>query len=53
MTAKDLISELSKMDPDKIVILTDPDGIGWSNIGKVTEGLSDIKISEDDNAFDN
>ena len=53
MTAKDLISELSKMDPDKIVILTDPDGIGWSNIGKVTEGLYDIKISEDDNAFDN
>jgi hypothetical protein len=48
MSVKELMEVLSKIDPDKIVILTDPDGIGWSNIGRVIEGISDVKITEDD-----
>ena len=48
MTVEHLIRVLSNMDKDKIVIMTDPDGIGWTNIGDVVEGTSDVKIMEDD-----
>lgn len=47
MTVKQLIKELSKYDQDKIVILTEPDLIGWDNIGEVVEDGSAIKISFD------
>ena len=48
MTVKELIKVLEKMDPDKIVILTEPDEIGWTNIGKVVEEKYEVKIVEDD-----
>ena len=48
MTVKELITELSKYNSDKVVVLTDPDGIGWTNIGIVVEDKSTIKITEDD-----
>lgn len=51
MTVLELIETLSKMDKDKIVIITEPNGIGWTNIGKVLEGECTIKIMEDDNGL--
>ena len=49
MTVKDLIDILSKIDGDKIIIMTEPDGIGWTNIGNVIEDECQVKIIEDDN----
>ena len=51
MTVQYLIETLSKMDKDKVVIITEPSGIGWTNIGKVVEGECDVKIMEDDNGL--
>lgn len=48
MTVKHLIRVLSNMDKDKVVVMTDPDGIGWGNIEKVIEEGSVVKIMEDD-----
>jgi len=47
MTVEHLIRELSKYDKDKIVVLADPDLIGWDNIGQVVEEGGEIKISFD------
>ena len=47
MTVKQLINKLKEFDEDKIVILTEPDLIGWDNIGMVIEDGSAIKISFD------
>lgn len=47
MTVENLIRELSKYDKDKIVVLTEPDLVGWDNIGQVVEEGSTIKISFD------
>ena len=47
ITVKQLIQELSKYDQEKIVVLTEPDLIGWDNIGQVVEDGSTIKISFD------
>ncbi len=47
MTVKELIKELSKYDQDKIAVLTEPDLVGWDNIGQVVEDGSTIKISFD------
>ncbi len=52
MTVEHLIRELSKYDKDKIVVLTDPDLIGWDNIGKVIEDGSSIKITFDEGRED-
>ena len=46
-TVKELIKELSKYDQDKIAVLTEPDLVGWDNIGQVVEDGSTIKISFD------
>ena len=35
MTVGELIKELEKIDKNKMIILTEPDGIGWDNIGIV------------------
>jgi hypothetical protein len=51
MTVQNLIEKLSDMDKDKIVIMTEPNGIGWTNISKVVEGECDVKIIEDDNGL--
>jgi hypothetical protein len=48
MTVEHLIKVLSNMDKDKIVVMTDPGGIGWGNIEKVIEEGSVVKIMEDD-----
>lgn len=45
MTVKQLIQELSKYNQDKIVVLTEPDLIGWDNIGQIVEEETTIKIS--------
>jgi len=47
MIVKELIKELSKYDQDKIAVLTEPDLVGWDNIGQVVEDGSIIKISFD------
>jgi hypothetical protein len=54
MTVEELIRVLEKMPKDKIVVLTEPDGIGWDNIGRVIEDGSTVKITMDGNhPFDN
>lgn len=35
------------MDSEKIIILTEPSGKGWTNIGSIEECESTIKIKED------
>jgi hypothetical protein len=47
MTVKDLIKILEKIDGDKIVVMTDPDGICWTNVGDVVEEQCEVKIIED------
>lgn len=49
MTVEELIRALEKMPKDKIVVLTEPDGIGWDNIGHVIEDGSTVKITMDGN----
>jgi hypothetical protein len=51
MTVKELIEQLIKCDQDKVVILTEPDGIGWDNIGLVIENVSTVKILMDGNGL--
>ena len=47
MTVKQLIKTLQQFDQEKIVILTEPDLIGWDNIGEVIERENDVIISFD------
>ena len=48
MTVNDLIERLQKLsDKDKIVLLTDPKGIGWDNIGEIIEIGFRIEIRAD------
>jgi hypothetical protein len=47
MTVKHLIKILEKIDGDKIVVITDPDGISWTNVGDVVEEKCEVKIIED------
>jgi hypothetical protein len=49
MTVKELIKALEKMPKEKVVVLTEPGGIGWDNIGKVYEEGSIVKITMDGN----
>lgn len=52
MTVKQLIKVLEKItDKEKIVILTESDGIGWDNVGKIIDGDSDVKITMDGNGL--
>jgi len=51
MTVRELIKELSKIDGDKIVILTEPDTIGWDNIGRIIEDECEVKITMDGNGL--
>lgn len=51
MTVGKLIKELEKLDKDKIVIITEPDGIGWDNIGNVIDDGFDVKITIDGNGL--
>ena len=51
MTVSELIKELSKIDGDKMVILTEPDGIGWDNVGKIIEEECQVKITMDGNGL--
>lgn len=48
MTVKELIYVLSTIDGDKVVILSEPNQIGWTNIGKIVEEQCQVKIVEDD-----
>lgn len=50
MTVDDLIKILEKLPKDDVVILTEPDGIGWDNIGKVYKESSSVKITMDGNS---
>ena len=47
MTVEELIKALEKMPKNKIVVITEPDGIGWDNIGKVYIEDSTVKITMD------
>ena len=49
MTVEELIRKLETYPKDKIVVLTEPDGIGWDNVGKVIEDVSTVKITMDGN----
>lgn len=44
MNNKEALEKLTTLDKDKIVVLCDPDGIGWTNIGKIIEDDGEIKI---------
>ena len=45
MTVKQLIKTLQQFNQEKIVILTEPDLVGWDNIGQVIERKNDVIIS--------
>ena len=45
MTVEKLIKTLEEMPKDKLVVLTEPDGIGWDNVGQVIEDVSTVKIT--------
>ena len=47
MTVKELIEELKKCDQDKVVVLAEPDGNGWDNVGVIIENVSTVKILMD------
>ena len=47
MTVKQLIKRLEQFDQEKIVILTEPDLVGWDNIGEVIERKNEVIISFD------
>ena len=49
MSVQELINALEKLPKDKIVVLTEPDGIIWDNIGQVIEDGSTVKITMDGN----
>ena len=51
MTVEELIEELSKIDGNKMVILTEPDGIGWDNVGQIIEEECQVKITMDGNGL--
>ena len=54
MTVQELISTLENLPKNKIVVLTEPDGIVWDNIGQVIEDGSTVKITMDgNNPFEN
>lgn len=53
MTVQELINALEKLPKNKIVVLTEPDGIGWDNIGHIIESGNIVKITMDgNNLFD-
>lgn len=47
MTVQELIEQLKKCDPNKVVVLTEPDGKGWDNIRIIIEDVSQVKIIMD------
>ena len=49
MTVEQLIKALENLPKDKIVVLTETNGIGWDNIGEVIEDGSTVKITMDGN----
>jgi len=49
MSVEELIKVLEKLPKNKIVVLTEPDGVGWDNIGRVYEDVSTVKITMDGN----
>jgi hypothetical protein len=49
MTVEQLIRTLEKLPKDKVVVLTEPDGVGWDNIGSVYVEGSVVKITMDGN----
>lgn len=49
MTVEQLIKALENLPKDKIVVLTEANGIGWDNIGEVIEEGSTVKITMDGN----
>ena len=51
MTVEELIEELSKIDGNKMVTLTEPDGIGWDNVGQIIEEECQVKITMDGNGL--
>lgn len=52
MTVNNIVEILSKIiDGDKGVILTEPDGIGWDNVGEIIEEECIVKITMDGNGL--
>ena len=51
MSVEELIKVLEKLPKNKIVVLTEPDGVGWDNIGRVYEDGSTVKITMDGNTL--
>jgi hypothetical protein len=51
MTVKQLIQILQKCDENKVVIIVEPNNIGWDNIGNVIETNSDVRILMDDPSY--
>ena len=51
MNVEQLIKELEKLDKNKVVILTEPDGVGWDNIGIIIDDECVVKITMDGNGL--
>jgi len=49
MTVEELIKTLEKLPKNKIVVLTEADGVVWDNIGSVYEDGPTVKITMDGN----
>ena len=51
MNVRQLINKLKTLDHDKIVLLCDPDGVGWDNVGIIKEDHVTVKILQDGNGI--
>jgi hypothetical protein len=45
MTVDELINALQKMQKDKTVVITDPGGVGWVEIGELINEDTCVKIT--------
>jgi hypothetical protein len=47
MTVQELREELKYISDDKVVIITEPDGLGWTNVSEIEEDEGCVKIIQD------
>ena len=51
MTVNNMVEILSRIGGDKVIIITEPDGIGWDNVGEIIEEECIVKITMDGNGL--
>lgn len=47
MTVRELIKELERMEDNLVVVITEPNGIGWCNIDKIDFDESTVKLIQE------